>query len=153
MPTYSLSPRPSFEENPKLSKTANNLSTLISAINQKSIPPIQEQKINEIMSGVNNFSGPDPQLVKQIKAAQTAILKILEQDLKIVSKNHYQMQWLALGMAAFGVPMGVAFGTALGNMGFLGIGLPIGMAIGIAVGTAKDKQAQGEGKQLDWVAK
>jgi hypothetical protein len=153
MPVSQLTLLPSNEENPKIAKASNNLSTLISAIDQKSIPPIQEQKINEIISGVNNFSGPDSQLVKQIKAAQTAILKILEQDLKIVSKNHYQMQWLALGIAVFGIPMGVAFGAALGNMGFLGIGLPIGMAIGIAVGTSKDKQAQGEGKQLDWVAK
>lgn len=153
MPLSELSPLPSFEENPKLAKAANNLSTLLSAIELKSIPNEQEKKIDEIIGGVNNFPGPDPQLIKQIKAAQAAILKTLEQELKIVSKNHYQMQWLALGMAVFGIPMGVAFGAALGNMGLLGIGLPIGMAIGIAVGSSKDKQAQDEGRQLDWAAK
>ncbi|MBT8222071.1 MAG: hypothetical protein KJN96_02760 [Eudoraea sp.] len=56
---------------------------------------------------------------------------------------------MALGMAVFGVPMGVAFGAALDNMAFLGIGIPIGMAIGIAIGTAMDEQAKKEGRQLD----
>lgn len=148
-----LFPRPFFEANPKLAKAAHNLSTLLEAIQLKEIPAPIVAQINEIVTGVNIFPGPDPQLIKQMKAAQAAILKILEQDLKIVSKNHYQLQWLALGMAIFGLPLGVAFGTALGNMAFLGIGLPIGMTIGIAVGTSKDKQAQEEGLQLDWVAK
>ncbi|MFC5627278.1 hypothetical protein [Algoriphagus winogradskyi] len=148
-----LTSRPSFEENPKLAKAANNLSTLLSAIEFKSIPDEQEQKINEIITGVNNFPGPDPELLKQIKSAQAAILKILENELGLVAKNHYQLQWLVLGMATFGIPLGVVFGISLGNLAFLGIGLPIGMAIGIAVGSSKDKQANEEGRQLGWVAK
>jgi hypothetical protein len=152
MPISSLTPHLAFESNPKLAKATNNLSTLLTAIELKSIPNKQEQKINEIISGVNNFPGPDPQLIKQIKTAQAAILKILEQELKIVSKNHFQHQWLAIGMAVFGLPMGVVFGLTLGNIALLGIGLPIGMAIGIAVGTAKDKEALEAGKQLEWQA-
>jgi hypothetical protein len=153
MPLTPLTPRPSFEESPKLAKASQNLSTLILAIEKKSIPSIQQQKINEIMAGVNNFPGPDPELLKQIKSAQAAIIKLLEQELKLVPQNHYQLQWMVLGMAAFGIPMGVAFGTALGNLAFMGIGLPIGMGIGIAIGASKDKQAKEEGRQLDWVAK
>lgn len=153
MPLSSLIPRPSFEENPKLAKAVHNLSTLLVAIEQKKIPKSVESQINEIIAGVNNFPDPDPELLKQIKAAQAAIIKLLEQELKLVPQNHYQLQWLVLGMAAFGIPMGIAFGTALGNLAFLGIGLPIGMAIGIAVGTSKDKQAAEEGRQLVWVAK
>ena len=153
MPIQPLISRPSFEENPKLAKAANNLSTLLSAIELKSIPDEQEKKINEIIAGVNNFPGPDPELLKQIKSAQAGTIKLLDQELKLVPQNHYQLQWLVLGMATFGVPLGVVFGIALGNLAFLGIGLPIGMAIGIAIGTSKDKQAQDEGMQLDWVAK
>jgi len=147
-----LTPRPSFEENPKLAKAAHNLSTLLIAIEHKSIPSAQKQKINEIIAGVNNFPGPDPLLIKQFIAAQTAIIKLLEQDLKLVPKNHYQLQWLVLGMAAFGIPLGIIFGFALGNLAFMGIGLPIGMGIGIAVGTVKDKKNMEEGRQLDWAA-
>ena len=92
-------------------------------------------------------------MLKQIKSAQAGIIKLLDQELNLVPQNHYQLKWLVLGMATFGVPLGVVFGIALGNLAFLGIGLPIGMAIGIAIGTSKDKQAQDEGMQLDWVAK
>lgn len=148
-----LIPRPSFEENPKLAKAAHNLSTLLVAIEQRKIPESIEFQINEIMAGVNDFPGPDQELLKQIKSAQAGILKIMENELKTVAKNHYQLQWLALGMATFGIPLGVVFGAALGNMAFIGIGLPIGMAIGIAVGTSKDEQAQRDGRQLDWQAK
>ncbi|REG84797.1 hypothetical protein [Algoriphagus antarcticus] len=153
MPLSLLTPRPSFEENPKLAKAAHNLSTLISAIEQMSIPAIQKQKINEIVTGVNNFPGPDPELLKQLKSAQKGVITLLENDLKIAPKNHYQLQWLVLGMAAFGIPLGVVFGFALGNLAFMGIGLPIGMGVGIAVGSAKDKKVMEEGRQLDWLAK
>ncbi|EAZ79549.1 hypothetical protein [Algoriphagus machipongonensis] len=148
-----LTSRPSFEENPKLAKAFHNLSTLLKAIEEKEIPDSIESQLNEIIAGVNEFRGTDPQLIKQMKAAQTSILKLLEKELGIVPKNHYQTQWLALGMAVFGIPMGVAFGMSLGNLAFLGIGLPIGIAIGIAVGNQKDKEAAENGKQLDWQAK
>ncbi len=148
-----LTLRPSFEVNPKLAKASHNLSSLLTAIGQKRITPGHEQKINEIITGVNDFPGPDSELVKQFKSAQAGILKLLENDLQIVPKNHFQRQWVAIGMAAFGIPFGVAFGTALGNMAFLGIGLPIGLGIGTAIGSSKDNQALAEGRQLDWVAK
>lgn len=150
MPLTPLESRLSFEENPKLAKPASKLRTLLEAIDKKSVPLEQENKINEIIEGVNNFSGTDPQLIKHLKASKSSILKILEKELQIVPKNHYQLQWMAIGMSVFGIPMGVAFGTSLGNMAFLGIGLPIGMAIGIAVGTSKDKEAEKKGLQLDW---
>lgn len=143
----------SFEENPKLAKASTNLSSLIFAIEKKSIPLIQARKVNEITAGVNNLSSPDSELLKQIKSAQATIIKLLDQELKIVPQNHYQLQWLVLGMAAFGIPLGVVFGSVLGNLAFMGIGLPIGMALGIAVGTSKDNKAKEEGHQLDWVAK
>lgn len=53
-------------------------------------------------------------------------------------------------MSAFGIPMGVAFGLSIGNLGMLGIGLPIGMGIGVAAGTVMDNKAFKEGRQLDF---
>lgn len=52
-------------------------------------------------------------------------------------------------MSAFGLPVGVAIGLSIGNIGLLAIGLPIGMVIGIAVGTVMDKKAFDTGKQLE----
>ena len=60
---------------------------------------------------------------------------------------------MVLGMSSFGLPMGVAFGLALGNIGLMGLGLPIGMGIGLAVGTNMDKKALAEGRQLAFEAK
>jgi hypothetical protein len=44
-------------------------------------------------------------------------------------------------------------GTALGNMGFIGVGIGMGLAIGIAIGTDMDKKARKEGRQLDFEAR
>lgn len=145
-----LSFKSSFEENPKLAKPASKLRSLLISIEKKGIPASVESKINEIIQGVNDFPGPDPLFIKQINSAKTAILKLLEKELKIFPKNHFQTQWMVLGMSVFGLPMGVAFGMSLGNLAFLGIGIPFGMAIGIAVGNSKDKEVEQEGRQLDW---
>jgi hypothetical protein len=145
-----LSPHPSIETNPKLSKQFSSLQSLLEAIGKKEVPEVQLQKINEIIGGINVFSGTDQELIKAIKAGQSIFIKLLEKELKIVPQNHYQMQWMVLGMSVFGLLLGVAFGAAMGNMGLLGIGLPIGMAIGIAVGKGMDTKAKNEGRQLDW---
>ena len=86
---------------------------------------------------------------KQIKKSQARIIKLIEKEHKLVTKNHYRNTWLAVGMSAFGIPLGAAFGASLGNMAFIGIGIPVGMAIGIAIGTGMDKKAFEEGKQID----
>ena len=57
--------------------------------------------------------------------------------------------WLGLGMAVFGVPIGVFLGVSIENMGMIGVGIPIGMAVGIAIGTSMDKKALEEGRQLN----
>lgn len=69
--------------------------------------------------------------------------------MKLVPKNYYRNLWMILGMTTFGLPLGVAFGLSLGNIGLLALGLPIGMVIGLAVGSSLDKKASENGKQLD----
>ncbi len=150
MPITQLADRDSFGTHPKLAKASMNFKELITALEEKNIPERQENKINEIISGLNNFQGPADAHVKSIKAGQKAILQILEKELELVPIGHYQTQWLAIGMAAFGLPFGVVFGMALDNLAFLGIGLPIGMALGIAVGNGKDEEAKKKGKQLNF---
>ena len=105
--------------------------------------------VNSEIELINHFYGSDTGLINQLAGAQKRILKLLEKQLKIVPKNHYLNLWMVLGMSAFGVPLGVVWGTASGNIANLGIGLPIGMAIGIAVGAALDVKARREGRQLD----
>jgi len=126
---------------------------------QKLLSELRKQKLtNEIIEKLNVFieelnSTHETEFKKQLKLKQTKIVKLLEKELKIVPKNYYRNIWLAVGMAAFGVPIGVSFGLSMGNLGLLGLGLPIGMAIGIAIGTGMDKKAFEEGRQLDVVLK
>ncbi|PHN04033.1 hypothetical protein CRP01_24435 [Flavilitoribacter nigricans DSM 23189 = NBRC 102662] len=106
-------------------------------------------RINTEINDINTFPGEGKDLKRKIRAVRTSILKIVEKELKLVPRNYYRNQWMALGMSVFGIPLGVVFGSALGNLAFLGIGLPIGMSIGLAVGTNMDQKAQKEGRQLD----
>lgn len=149
MPITPLTSLPTFDLNPKLNKVAINLQKVLSAINKKEIPEEPERIINSLIDEVNSLEVNDKELIKAFRSTKNKIISLLEKDLKIVPIGYYQQQWMGLGMASIGLPLGVAFGLALGNMAFLGLGLPIGMSIGIGIGTSKDNQAKEEGRQLD----
>lgn len=123
---------------------------LLSELQKRDLSDSTTKILNSSIDELNNSSINDKSWRKLLLRKQSVILKTLEKKEKLVPTNHYRNQWLAIGMAAFGIPFGVAFGAALGNMAFLGIGLPIGMAIGIGIGIDKDRRAAREGHQLDF---
>lgn len=145
--------RPNMENDKKLLVKYQNFESLLSELEQKEIPSEIKNFINEEIEAINSFSGTDPELSKKIRKTSSGILKRVEKDLKLVPKNYYRGLWLALGMSAFGIPIGFAIALNIGNMAFLGTGFPIGMGIGIAVGTAMDKKALDAGRQLDFEMK
>ena len=149
MTIIELVKRPGIAQNEKLAKRHFQFETLLEELRKHEVPTDITHAINKEVEQINSFSGSDKVLLKQVKEAQSRIFKLIEKELKLVPQKHYMKMWLAVGMAAFGLPFGVAFGVSLGNMGLIGVGLPIGMAIGIAVGSAMDKKAQENGKQLD----
>lgn len=144
-----LNKRQGIDQNKKLYASYTQFDKLLMELRKKELPHETVNSINDGIDQVNSATDSGKELTKQIRNTQSIILKLLEKKHKIVTKNHYRNTWLAIGMAVFGIPLGVAFGTSLGNMAFLGIGLPIGMAIGIAVGTEMDKKAFEEGRQID----
>jgi len=133
----------------KLIDTENTFNKLVEQLNTKEVPDLLTEWINENIEELNTFSGSEKAKRKLIKKTQSNILTRVEKELQIVPKNLYRNRWMAIGMAVFGIPLGVAFGTSLGNMAFVGIGIPIGMVIGMSVGAAMDKKAQEENRQLD----
>lgn len=133
----------------KLVRRYINFEKLLQELRKRDIPTDIVASINRDIEEVNSFSGSDKEIVKQLGKAQSRILALLEKKLKIVTRNHYRDTWLVLGMSSFGIPIGIAFGISMGNMGLLGIGIPIGMSLGIAVGMAMDKKAEKDGRQLD----
>jgi len=144
-----LNKRPEIVQNKKLNGAYSMLDKLLSELKKKGLPNNIVITINNEIERLNSVSESEKKLRKQIIKAQRSIINLIEKELKLVTKNHYRNMWLALGMAVFGLPLGVAFGTSLGNMGLLGIGLPIGMVIGMALGLGMDKKAFEEGRQLD----
>ena len=144
-----LKKRPSIDQNKKLISAYSQFDKLLNELKKKKLPEEIVKFINKGVEQINSVLVSEKELRKQIRKIQSGILKLIEKELKLVTKNHYRNTWLALGMAAFGIPLGVAFGMSLRNLAFLGIGLSIGLAIGIAVGTGMDKKAFEEGRQMD----
>lgn len=138
------------DENHKLQKVCSKFETLLSELRTKDLNDELIMSINEEIDFLNNISDSAKRLKSQVYKKQYKILNSVEKEAKLVVKNKYRNLWLAVGMAAFGIPLGVAFGAALGNMAFLGIGLPIGLALGIAIGSNMDQKAKAEGRQLEF---
>ncbi|SHE43318.1 hypothetical protein [Chryseobacterium takakiae] len=122
---------------------------LLNELGKNKISPETAEKINRGTAVINSTNLRDKDLYKLLKQKQNDIIKILEKEHKIVPKNYYRNLWMAVGMGAFGVPIGVAFGLLIHNIALLSIGLPIGLGIGVVVGSSLDKKAEAEGRQLD----
>ncbi len=133
----------------KLTNQIAQFDALINALKAHDVPDVIKKTINQHIEDVNLFTGKNKEISKQIRRSQTHILKVVEKELKLVPKGHNRNIWMALGMSAFGIPLGTVFGLALDNLAFLGIGLPIGLALGIGIGTSLDNKAKAEGRQLD----
>lgn len=135
----------------KLEATYTQFDTLLIELRKKKIPSQLINRINADVVEINSFAGSGTDFGKFIKMKQSTIVNLLAKEVKIVPKNYYQTIWMSMGMAAFGIPIGVAIGTATKNMGLLGVGLPIGLGLGVVVGRKMDEKAAKENRQLNIV--
>ncbi len=141
--------RPNLDSQKKRKAKYQKFAQLIEAINARDLPDAIAEQINQNIDIINAERDSDKGFFKKLRKTQSSILKLIEKELGLVCKNHYQRLWMVMGMTIFGVPMGVVFGSTMDNMGMIGIGIPIGMGIGIAIGSGKDKEAEKKGLQLD----
>ncbi len=137
-------------EDVKLNVLYDSYDKLVSQLSQKELPDPLIEFINTQVEGLNAYNGPARSYRKKLRASMWKILRELEKTLKLVPRNYYRGTWFVLGMSVFGVPMGVALGAALDNMGFIGLGLPLGLVIGMSIGLSMDSKAAREGRQLDF---
>jgi len=136
--------------NTKLSQTYIRFKELLSELRIRELPHTVIERINQDVEELNLTFLNGDELRKLIERKQTKIIQMLEKELKIVPKNYYQNYWLAIGMTAFGLPIGVVYGLCImNNIGMLAIGLPIGMGIGVCLGSWLDKKSFKEGRQLN----
>jgi hypothetical protein len=140
--------RNTIDQEKRLAKAVLKMQNLIEALNNKKTHGEVASIINKDIRLLKSFSGTDKEVRKALRRTHSKILKLVEKELKWVPKNHYRNTWLAIGLAAFGIPLGVAFSSA-GNSSNLAIGIPIGMVIGMAIGSLMDKKAEKEDKQLN----
>ena len=138
-----------IDKNLKLVERYLQFEKLLVELRKRELPVGLVVSINRDIEDLNSISGSGDELRKVIRKKQTRIIKLLEKELKLVPKNYYRNLWLVVGMAGFGIPIGVALGASQGNMANFGLGFPIGLAIGIAVGSGMDKKAFKEGRQID----
>jgi hypothetical protein len=144
-----LNKRQDISTDNKLSRNYTQFGELLNELRKKELNENVEKFINERIDNINSSTLNGTQLIKFIKQKQTEILKLVEKQHKIVPKNYYRNIFMLFGMSGIGLPIGVAFGLSIRNLGLLGIGLPIGMAIGLAIGMSLDKKALNEGRQLN----
>lgn len=140
---------PNLDQNKKLNRVYTQFDTLLAALREKNLSEEIVEYINTGVDQINAVNGSEKAILKQVRSTQSSILRLMEKKLKLVTKNHYRNLWLSLGMAAIGIPIGVAFGASFGNMGLLALGIPIGMVIGLVIGTKLDRKVLEEGNQLD----
>ncbi|TAD92284.1 MAG: hypothetical protein EAY75_02985 [Bacteroidetes bacterium] len=148
-----LMDRPNIAQNLKAFNAYQQLGKLLNALEIKALPTETVDFINKAIEELNSIADDDKYFVKATKEKSNSVIKWVEKKHKIVPINYYRNLWMIFGMSGIGMPIGVAFGLSVGNLGLLGIGLPIGMAIGIALGLSMDKKALAEGRQLDFEAK
>jgi len=149
MTIIELKERTDLASDIKLSSLYAQFGVLLSELRKKQLNEELIKSINAFIETINASTVTGNEFKKLVKQAQTAIVKQVEKEHKIVPKNHYRTLWMLLGFTAFGLPIGLTFGLSVGNIGLMAIGLPIGMAIGAAVGSSMDKKAEQEGRQLN----
>ncbi len=137
----------------QLSERYFQLNTLLEELGTKALPDDVILLLNQRIKSLNESVLEGKALSKSFSKQQREIIQLIEKKLKIVPKNYYRNLWMAIGMAAFGIPLGAAISNMSHNVGLMAIGIPIGLGIGIAVGTSMDQKAAARGKQLHFEAK
>lgn len=116
-----LNQKPDIEKNVKLKNAYIQFEKLLFEMQKKDLPDGLVMSINEDIEKLNSTIASGDELRKVIKKIQTKIIKKLEKEVKLVPKNYYSYLWLAIGIASFGVPIGVVLELCLGIWLFWGL--------------------------------
>lgn len=125
------------------------LMKLLRELQDRELPPEVVVEINLQIARLNAVEDNHLKLFFYFKLVKKKVLKLLFDDLSLVPKNYYRNLWLGLGIALFGIPLGIIFSIILNNSAFIAFGLPIGLIIGIAIGLERDRRAINSNKQLE----
>lgn len=140
-----------IEHNKKLIEANSSLDHLIKELGKREIPLEIITVVNQEIEKINSFSGSDKDLLKQLRVSKKLVIEMIEKELELVPKYHYQNKWMAFGILA-----GVLFSTIFNQLGFsdtwnsLGMGISMGLLFGMLAGKNRDEKAFKVGKQLNF---
>lgn len=142
-----LQPLPTAEP-ARLVAAYTQFNSLIDGIKKFNLDPALLNDLSGQVERVNQAILSGTRIETTLRQSQTKMIQLLAAQAKIVTIGHYRRMWTALGMTAIGLPLGVAFGTAIGNIAWMGVGLPFGLMIGYIMGSNFDTKAKNEGRQI-----
>ena len=154
-----LKEREEFLENVKQNRVYVRFQKLLTELRKKELPDKIIESVNQDIEEINSMSNTGKELRKSVTQKHTKILKLFEKELKIVPKQYYLNQMLAvviMVITVLSLPLQM-FMEKMKSMGIMGkvgvliiaIGIIICTPIGIVIGLRMDKKAFKEGKQLD----
>lgn len=111
-----LKPRPELPNEKFSGKRYSQFNALIAELRKRNLPKNLSDSINLIVAELNASSLDEKNFGKLVKKHQMYLLKILEKEAKLVTKNHYRNLWMLLGFTAIGIPVGILYGNLIGNM-------------------------------------
>ena len=144
IPTY-----PAGITNTKIEQCFASFQSLLAQAEQKVVNRSTASKINEKIDELNQQQADEKKYYSKLSKTQRETVNILAKEAKLTPRDYYRTLWTALGMPAFGLPLGTGISLSLNNLAFMAIGLPFGFAIGLAIGTYMDKDAAAKGRLLD----
>lgn len=147
-----LNKRPKIQ-NKKTIQRYTQFISLLALIRQRQLSNDYIDWINDCIQEINATPDDEKAFKSILLEKQYEILKLLEKDLKIVTKRHYQNTWMLIGMVFIGIPLGIFAGYTLKNIELSILGIPLGYAIGMLIGIFKDKKVEKENRQLDILIK
>ena len=90
MELIELIKRVNIDHNKKLKNAYSQFGELLNELNKKELPYEILSSINIGIEEINSFSESEKRLRKLMRKTQSRIIKLIEKELKLVTKNHYR---------------------------------------------------------------
>tara|TARA_R100001369_G_scaffold22674_3_gene41357 strand:+ start:23973 stop:24431 length:459 start_codon:yes stop_codon:yes gene_type:complete len=123
--------------------------SFLEELRRMELPPEVIVSLNNQLEKLHSFSGSEKQFFKKLKITKAVLLKILYKEVHVVPKNHYRNLWIALGLSAIGIPVGILLSLYLDNSIYIALGIALGSTMGVLIGNYLDNQAEEEGRQIE----
>src|SRR5690606_35419909 len=100
----------------RLNQRYSQLDQLISLLRNQELGNEYVDWLNDCIQEINATSDDIKELKQVVYEKQNEILRLLEDELNLVPRKHYQNRWMLIGMVFIGIPTGILVGYTLKNI-------------------------------------